>query len=640
MVQYVFTPWRDRRELLAVRRQFYPDADSMTMPAAAAAAGQRAAVARVAVWMQRGHCPHMVESTALLVAALLGEDEATRPFLDPTPNPTPNPTPTPTTTTIPPHRAYAARAAYAAAFSRFVTCRAAVRGYVERMDTKETDEDTEGADGVDHGLARLAARWGEARGLALETLPLAKDEEEEDDDEKDVTHGSRARRRALRCLRLARSLLEAATKTKTKAAQATTDGGPNGTAGGWTLETVDLDAVRATLEQERLELYKLEEEEEGEKEEDGGQKENDDDERRQDSAGGDENADGDVVMAEPDLEPEPEPELPSGRPRWTRFEGEWKPRPIGVVFKRFAAFTPIRNMQIQSIPMWVGSSNNYAYLVVDDKSKDAVIIDPAHPEEVVPVLQKAIQAGQINLTAIVNTHHHWDHAGGNEKVVGSVSIHLVTSYTVHGPPLTMQRTLLNRPDLPVIGGRKCAGVTRTPPHGEGFQLGQAVAVTGLHTPCHTQDSICWFVQDGADRVVFTGDTLFHGGCGKFFEGSAAEMHKALNVTLAGLPDDTRVFPGHEYTKSNVKFALSVLPSEPVKKLQEFAATHAETQGRFTIGDEKVGFLLNGGMNPISSLTIQQHNVFMRVTDPAIQKATGETEPVAVMAKLRELKNNF
>ncbi|KAL1895219.1 Cytoplasmic glyoxalase II [Sporothrix stenoceras] len=257
-------------------------------------------------------------------------------------------------------------------------------------------------------------------------------------------------------------------------------------------------------------------------------------------------------------------------------------------------------MQIQSIPMWVGSSDNYAYLVVDDASKDAVIIDPAHPEEVAPVLQKAIDSGSINLTAIVNTHHHWDHSGGNTKL----------------------RDLLKLPDLTIIGGKDCQAVNQTPANGDGFQLGKAIAVKGLYTPCHTQDSICWYMQEGDKRVVFTGDTLFHGGCGRFFEGSAAEMHKALNETLASLPDDTVVYPGHEYTKANVKFGISVLPSDAVKKLQTFANEHKETQGQFTIGDEK------------------QHNVFMRVTDPAIQKATGETEPVSVMAKLREMKNNF
>lgn len=256
-------------------------------------------------------------------------------------------------------------------------------------------------------------------------------------------------------------------------------------------------------------------------------------------------------------------------------------------------------MHIQSIPMWTGKSDNYAYLLVDDQSKDAVIIDPANPDEVSPVLKQAISAGKINLKAIVNTHHHWDHAGGNKKL----------------------RSGLGTPDLPIIGGKDCEAVTRTPADGEGFNVGN-IAVKGIHTPCHTQDSICWFAQDGNEKAVFTGDTLFHGGCGRFFEGTAEEMHTALNEKLAALPDDTKVYPGHEYTKSNVKFGISVLQSEAVKKLQAFAENNKETQGQFTIGDEK------------------QHNVFMRVEDPEIQKATGRTDSVEVMAKLREMKNNF
>lgn len=93
------------------------------------------------------------------------------------------------------------------------------------------------------------------------------------------------------------------------------------------------------------------------------------------------------------------------------------------------------------------------------------------------------------------------------------------------------------------------------------------------------------------------------GCGRFFEGSAEEMNTALNKTLAALPDDTKVYvrisihitetftnlekPGHEYTKANVKFAMSVLQSEPVKALSSFAENNNQTQGKFTIGDEKV-----------------------------------------------------
>ncbi|MCJ1354114.1 MAG: Cytoplasmic glyoxalase II [Icmadophila ericetorum] len=130
------------------------------------------------------------------------------------------------------------------------------------------------------------------------------------------------------------------------------------------------------------------------------------------------------------------------------------------------------------------------------------------------------------------------------------------------------------------------------------------------------------MEDGSEKVVFTGDTLFIGGCGKFFEGTAEEMHKALNITLASLSDDTKVYPGHEYTKSNVKFLTKVLQTEPVKKLQSFAENNKQTQGKFTIGDEKT------------------YNVFMMVDDPTVQKATGKTNPVDVIGKLREMKNNM
>ncbi|OAL37624.1 hydroxyacylglutathione hydrolase [Fonsecaea nubica] len=246
----------------------------------------------------------------------------------------------------------------------------------------------------------------------------------------------------------------------------------------------------------------------------------------------------------------------------------------------------------------VGSSNNYAYFVSDDETKDAVIIDPANPPEVLPVLEE--KSKTLNLTAIMNTHHHWDHAGGNKKLLSALSS-----------------------QLPVIGGKDCEAVTKTPAHGSTFSIGKNIQVTALHTPCHTQDSICWFMEDKStsERVVFTGDTLFIGGCGKFFEGNGTEMNKALNDILASLPDDTKVYPGHEYTKSNVKFLKKVDGNnEAVKMLEKFADENRETQGKFTIGQEK------------------EHNVFMRVKTEEMKKVTGKTEPSEVMAQLREMKN--
>jgi glyoxylase-like metal-dependent hydrolase (beta-lactamase superfamily II) len=115
--------------------------------------------------------------------------------------------------------------------------------------------------------------------------------------------------------------------------------------------------------------------------------------------------------------------------------------------------------------------------------------------------------------------------------------------------------------------------------------------------------------------------MFIGGCGRFFEGTPEQMHKALNETLAALPDDTKVYPGHEYTKGNVKFAKSVLDNEAIKKLDKFSQENKQTQGKFTIGDEK------------------KHNVFMRMNDPEIQKVTGKTKPIDVMGELRSMKDN-
>ena len=98
------------------------------------------------------------------------------------------------------------------------------------------------------------------------------------------------------------------------------------------------------------------------------------------------------------------------------------------------------------------------------------------------------------------------------------------------------------------------------------------------------------------------------------------MHAALNETLAALPDDTKVFPGHEYTKGNVKFAKSVLNNDAIARLDKYSQENKQTQGKFTIGDEK------------------QHNVFMRVHDPELQKVTGKTAPIDVMGALRAMKD--
>lgn len=153
--------------------------------------------------------------------------------------------------------------------------------------------------------------------------------------------------------------------------------------------------------------------------------------------------------------------------------------------------------------------------------------------------------------------------------------------------------MLGVPNLDIIGGKDCEGVTKTPGHCETFKLG-SISIKSIHTPCHTQDSICFFMEDGDQKAVFTGDTMFTGGvciflgkscrvstshslnprigCGKFFEGSAAEMHEALNRRLFDLEDDTIVYVGdclsfHPTTRRPNKQKISY-PNSPVTSTQK------------------------------------------------------------------------
>jgi hydroxyacylglutathione hydrolase len=174
-------------------------------------------------------------------------------------------------------------------------------------------------------------------------------------------------------------------------------------------------------------------------------------------------------------------------------------------------------------------SDNYAYLVTCDRTKKTAIVDPS---EAAPVLEAVRRAG-VKAEAIWNTHHHWDHVGGNEELVSALGIDEVCGHAS---------------DKGRIGAQ-----TRFLEEGERFTLGD-LAVRILHIPGHTTGAIAYVVDD----AVFTGDTLFVAGCGRLFEGTPEMMFASL-AKLASLPDDTRVYCGHEYTKANLAFAAHVEP---------------------------------------------------------------------------------
>ncbi|KAG2133871.1 beta-lactamase-like protein [Suillus cothurnatus] len=227
------------------------------------------------------------------------------------------------------------------------------------------------------------------------------------------------------------------------------------------------------------------------------------------------------------------------------------------------------------VPVLV-SADNYAYLLIDEPSRKAAVVDVLDVEKVRAVADKE----GVSIVAGITTHHHQDHSGGNKACFDVPA----------------------KTDLVEDGGE--------------FTVGDNIHVRCLATPCHTKDSICFYATDTSDKSqsggVFTGDTLFLGGCGRFFEGTAEQMHSSLSK-LATLPDDTVVYNGHEYTAGNVAFAKTVEPGNPaIGRLFKLVQENKVTTGLSTIGDEK------------------EWNV----------RATGAEEPGAVMNKLRELKNSF
>ncbi|KAJ2356110.1 Cytoplasmic glyoxalase II [Coemansia erecta] len=250
-------------------------------------------------------------------------------------------------------------------------------------------------------------------------------------------------------------------------------------------------------------------------------------------------------------------------------------------------------MQIIPVPCL---SDNYAYVLFDPQSKRAAIVDPVEPEKVL----HAVESFDMKLTAVLTTHHHADHAGGNNQVASAV------------------------PGLDIYGGdSRIPAMTKQLHDGDEFTIG-SLRIRALQTPGHTTSSISYYVQDTHtdERAAFTGDTLFVGGCGRLFEGTAQDMHESLNVKLAALPKDTKVFAGHEYTNANFKFALSVDGDNQDLITKAQCCAFLPCTMPSTIGEEL------------------DTNPFMRVNQPALQKATGKTDPVEVLAAVRKMKDNF
>lgn len=218
-----------------------------------------------------------------------------------------------------------------------------------------------------------------------------------------------------------------------------------------------------------------------------------------------------------------------------------------------------------------------------------------------------MKENDLTIVYVLTTHHHWDHSGGNNNLLSMIN-----------------------DQITVVGGDdRVESLNLKVTNMQKLNLG-SIEINCLHTPCHTTGHICYFSTNKADQsqdpVVFTGDTLFIAGCGRFFEGTADQMHEALINVLGKLPTSTKVYCGHEYTVKNLKFALTIEPNNIDSKEKLDWAENQILQKKFTVPSTIGEELLT--------------NPFMRVDKSDVCKACNLSDPVKVMEILRKRKDNF
>lgn len=257
-------------------------------------------------------------------------------------------------------------------------------------------------------------------------------------------------------------------------------------------------------------------------------------------------------------------------------------------------------MNLVALPAF---SDNYIWMLHDDRQ--AIVVDPG---DAAPVAA-ALDARGLALAAILVTHHHPDHVGGLAAL----------RPRLQGPVFGPARETIPAPFVPLTDGDSAQA------------LGLAFEV--IDVPGHTAGHIAYFLPargDGQAPILFCGDTLFSGGCGRLFEGTAAQMHHSL-ARLAALPGSTRVCCAHEYTESNLRFAAAVEPANAA--LAEYSRT--------------CRVLRSQGLPTLPSTIARERaiNPFMRCEAPDVitaaldQGATDRSGP-AVLGALREWKNHF
>jgi len=244
--------------------------------------------------------------------------------------------------------------------------------------------------------------------------------------------------------------------------------------------------------------------------------------------------------------------------------------------------------------------DNYIYLYRYGRN-NTLVVDPGDAGAVFDTLEKY----SLNLTHALATHHHFDHVGGIKELKRKTGCEIIGSDKNR---ISIIDRVVKDKDVIEISGTR---------------------ILVIATPGHTSGSVCYFVEPSKkySGILFTGDTLFIGGCGRPIECDASIMWDSLQK-IALLPDDTLVYPGHDYTEENYQFALTIEPNndlvkkslQAIKKRQKLCKPTVPSN----IGQEKAS------------------NVFLRADDPEIKVALDmpKTTAVEVFAELRKRKNIF
>jgi hydroxyacylglutathione hydrolase len=240
------------------------------------------------------------------------------------------------------------------------------------------------------------------------------------------------------------------------------------------------------------------------------------------------------------------------------------------------------NIKIEIIPCL---QDNYSYLIIDENKNDACVVDPSEAKPIINFIEKE----NINLKYILNTHHHFDHIGGNIELKEKYNS-IVVGYKYDAKRI---------PEINVLV--------------EDNQIWKEDNFEAkiIHIPGHTTGHIAFYFFN--EKILFTGDTLFSLGCGKIFEGTYKEMFESLSK-IKNLPEDTKIYCGHEYTLQNSKFCIKHDPQ------------NQDLQNKITKINEK----LKNNVPTIPSILKDEKecNIFLRAKN------------VESFSKLRDLKDNF